>query len=213
MQLVVRLDRAAPPGHTAVCEAAARAVVGLVADERCRPGGLWSAEVGRWLAGRIRKHARRARGAAWERVQDLPGVTVGHAGAQVRALVPTSLDAVPREVAKLQLQGLDLADEPAARPRAIDPGPAGPVVVSITPEPVLSTGKAAAAAGHAAQIAWMAMPDDRRAVWVACGFAVLVEHPAPDRWRSLRTRAQVTVVDAGLTDVEPGSVTALARWA
>ncbi|MDG4829624.1 hypothetical protein O7627_09950 [Solwaraspora sp. WMMD1047] len=212
MQLVIRLDRAAPPGHTPVCEAAARAVVRLVADERCRPGGSWGGEVTRWLAGRIRKHARRAKGAAWERVQELPGVTVNHAGAQVRAVVPTSLDAVPHQLAKLQLQGLDLADEPTARHSAIDAEPAGPVVVSITPEPVLSTGKAAAAAGHAAQIAWMTMPDDRRAVWAAAGFAVRVEHPAAERWRSLRARAQVTVTDAGLTDVQPGTVTALARW-
>ncbi|MFF5219482.1 peptidyl-tRNA hydrolase [Micromonospora sp. NPDC000442] len=213
MQLVVRLDRAAPPGHTAVCEAGALAVVRLVSDERCEPGGSWSAPVARWLAGRIRKHARRAKGAAWERAQELPGVTTSHADAQVRALVPTPLDAVPREIAKLQMQGLDLADHPAARPQAIDAEPNGPVVVSITPEPVLSTGKAAAAAGHAAQIAWMEMAGDRRAMWVASGLAVQVEHPALQRWRSLRSRAQVTVTDAGLTDVDPGTVTALARWA
>ena len=211
MQLVARVEKGAPPTRTAVCEAAAVAVVRLLADERARPGGEWAPQVRRWTDGRIRKHCRRARGVAWERVGELPGVTAEVAGAEVRALVPTALDELPREVAKLQLSGSELAD-PDARP-AVDPVPRGPVVVSLCPEPFLPLGKAAAAAGHAAQVTAVRMPAERGALWAGAGFPVVVEHPDLARWTHLRSRAPVAIVDAGFTVVAPGTCTALARWA
>jgi peptidyl-tRNA hydrolase len=211
MQLVARVERADPPTRTAVCAAAATAVVRLLADERAMPGGEWSAQVQRWLDGRIRKHCRRARGVAWERVQELPGVTAEAGGACVRALVPTSTSDIPREVAKLQLSGREL-DDPDARP-VVDPEPGGPVVVSISPDPVLPLGKAAAAAGHAAQLAAMRMPASRLAGWADAGFPVAVEHPDRARWAALRALAPVEVLDAGLTAVPAGTCTALAHWA
>jgi peptidyl-tRNA hydrolase len=211
MQLVVRIEKATPPGRTAVCEAAATAVVRLLADERALPGGEWFPRVERWMGGNIRKHCRRARGVAWERVAALPGVTAEVAGARVRALVPSSTAEIPREVAKLQLSGREL-DDPGVR-TAVDPEPDGPVVVSISPDPVLPLGKAAAAAGHAAQLAAMRMPDGRLAAWSRLGFPVTVEHPDRARWARLRRVAQVEVVDAGLTAVPAGTCTAIARWA
>jgi peptidyl-tRNA hydrolase len=211
MQLVARVERAAPPSRTAVCEAAATAVVRLLADERALADGEWSGQVQRWLDGAIRKHCRRARGVAWDRVQALPGVTAEVTGAAVRALVPTSTADTPREVAKLQLSGREL-DDPDARP-TVDPEPDGPVVVSICPDPALPLGKAAAAAGHAAQLAAMRMPAGRRATWVEAGFPVIVEHPDRARWARLRPLAPVEVVDAGLTAVPAGTCTAIARWA
>ena len=48
--------------------------------------GPWQERVDRWNRGPIHKHARRARGVAWDRVQTLDGVTADHDGAQVRAL-------------------------------------------------------------------------------------------------------------------------------
>jgi len=211
MQLVARVERAAPPTRTAVCEAAATAVVRLLADDRALPGGEWFPQVARWLDGAIRKHCRRARGVAWDRVQALPGVTAEVGGACVRALVPTSTDEIPREVAKLQLSGREL-DDPDPR-TVVDPEPAGPVVVSISPDPVLPLGKAAAAAGHAAQLAAMGMLAERLAVWAAADFPVTVEHPDRARWARLRPVAPVEVVDAGLTAVPAGTCTAIARWA
>ncbi|MGY1708865.1 peptidyl-tRNA hydrolase [Geodermatophilus sp. SYSU D00758] len=211
MQLVARIERSAPPTRTAVCEAAAVAVVRLLADERARPGGEWSPQVRRWADGRIRKHCRRARGVTWERVRALPGVTAEVAGAQLRALVPTATDGIPREVARLPLSGREL-DDPDAR-RVADPSPGGSVVVSICPEPPLPLGKAAAAAGHAAQLTAARLPGDRLAAWAEAGFPVVVEHPDPARWAELRGHAPVQVVDAGLTAVAPGTCTALARWA
>ena len=211
MQLVSLVDKVSPPDHSAVCEAAAMAVVSLLADERAQPGGEWSPAVQRWLAGRIRKHVRRARGAAWDHAQDLAGVTVSHAGAQVRAFVPMSTTALPKEISKLQMQGFALADPHVARDVTLVP--LGPVVVSICPVPVLPTGKAAAAAGHAAQLAARDMVESRLAMWAHGGFPVVVEHPPMSAWAILVSTSQVVVVDAGFTEVAPGTCTALARWA
>ena len=71
-----------------------------------------------WVDGRIRKIARRARGAHWAAVQELPGVTVTVGGAQARALLPGPVDDVPKVVARLQIGGTDLPDD--------DPGPPPP---------------------------------------------------------------------------------------
>lgn len=211
LQLVARVEKSAPPSRTAVCAAAAVAVVRLLADERAQPDGAWSADIRRWTSGPIRKHCRRARGVAWERVQGLPGVTAGIDGAEVRALVPSPTDQLPPAVARLQLSGSELDDpEPAGE---VDPPRLGAVVVSICPEPFLPLGKAAAAAGHAAQLAAERMPPARLTTWSGAGFPVVVEHPDAPRWRQLLAHAPVVVVDAGLTTVAPGTRTALARWA
>src|SRR5262249_6302396 len=46
MQLAVRSEKAGPPGHRAVCEAAAMAVVALLSDPRAAdPEGEWHASV------------------------------------------------------------------------------------------------------------------------------------------------------------------------
>lgn len=211
LQLVVRVERADPPTHSAVCELAASATVRFLADERAQAGGVWAPAVQRWIAGRIRKHVRRARGAAWQRVQELDGVTVVGGGAELRVFVPCATDAVPVDIARLQLEGLDLSD-PQRRARA-EAVPGAALVVSICPEPSLPTGKAAAAAAHAAQLAAMRMPADRLAVWSAGGFPVVVEHPDPAGWAERRRTAPVEIVDAGFTVVAPNTTTAVARWA
>lgn len=211
MQLVAHIEKTDPPTRTAVCQAAAAAVVRLLSDERALPDGEWFPDVQRWTDGRIRKHCRRARGAAWDRVQDLPGVTVEIAGAQVRAFVPTSTADIPRDIGKLQLTGTELED-PGVQP-VLEPGPGGAVVVSICPDPFLPLGKAAAAAGHAAQLTAMQMPATRLQSWTDAGFPILVEHPDVPRWELLRPAAQVEIIDAGFTAVAPGTCTALARWA
>jgi hypothetical protein len=209
MQLVMRVERVDPPSRAALCEAAATAVVRLLADPRSAYGGPWHPALRQWASGPIRKHARRARGVAWQRVQELDGVTVDRAGAQVRALVPTPVDATPRDVAKLPLTGWE---PELVGPAALDPEPDGPLVVSITGDPEIPLGKAVAAAGHAAQLAWLQLPRRRLGAWAAIGFEVVVEHPGPERWRAVRRSAQVQVLDGGLTVVAPGTCTAVAHW-
>jgi hypothetical protein len=217
MQIVVRFDRQQPPERTPACEVAGRSVVALLTDPRASPDGVWWPEVERWLSGPIRKHCRRARGAGWERAAVVPGVTVTHPDlpdVAARAFVPSPLDAVPAELARLQLSGTEPSDEHPVP--VLDPEPGGAVVVSVTPEPPLPFGKAAAAAGHATQLALAAMPARRARIWIAAGLPVRVEHPDPARWAGRRRPARgegwVQVTDGGLTVVAPGTVTARARW-
>lgn len=208
MQVVLRLERNAVPTRIQLCEAAAAAVVTLIADARSQPGGPWEPSVQRWVDGRIRKIVRRARGAKWEATAELDQVEVDRAGAQVRAFLPGPMDAVPDSVAKLQLTG----SEP---PELGQPAPAHPAGVSIavTPEVAMSVGKTAAQCGHAAQLAWRTMTPSQRADWADAGFPVRVEHPDRARWAELTATAPARVTDAGFTEIAPGTVTTLATWA
>ena len=62
MQIAVRYDKVHPPRRIDVAEAAARAVVALLAAPASAPGGPWNQAVNYWRDGRIRKLVRRARG-------------------------------------------------------------------------------------------------------------------------------------------------------
>ena len=93
MQIAVHYDKVHPPRRIDVAEAAARAVVALLAAPASAPGGVWSPAVGYWRDGRIRKIVRRARGKRWEEVQEIDGVTVtqdGPAGWGRAARAPSS---------------------------------------------------------------------------------------------------------------------------
>lgn len=210
MELVLLVPRTNPPSRAALCAATGTAVVHLLANDLSLPGQPWEPLLTRWMAGRIRKHARRARTTGeWARAIEFPGVTATVDGATVRAFVPSPVTLIPRDIRRLQLSGSELA---LLGPTELDPTLDGPLIVSIAMEPALSLGKAAAAAGHAAQLAWMRMPADRRATWARAGYPVAVEHPSAARWRSLQATANIIVKDAGFTEITPGTVTSIARW-
>src|SRR5437763_984168 len=61
MPIILRIERAEPPGRTPLLEAAAAAALAVCLDERARPGGEWAEPMHAWLDNRIRKVARRAR--------------------------------------------------------------------------------------------------------------------------------------------------------
>jgi peptidyl-tRNA hydrolase len=215
MPMVLRVERAEPPGRTPLLEAAAAAAVVVCLDPRCAPGGEWHDEVSRWVGGRIRKVTRRARGAHWAAVQELPGVTVAVPGAsgpaEVRALVPGLVSEAPREVSRLQIAGTDLPpDEPG------EPIPGLPVVW-LNPVVELTVGKAAAQVGHATMIMAAALPVDELREWHAGGLRCSVRVASERGWRSVldaaaRGRSTVLVRDAGFTEVAPGTVTCAAQW-
>jgi len=202
MPIVVRAEKGAEPTAAAVAEAVATAVVQFLEDPRS-VDGEWHEEVQRWLDGRIRKVARRARGSKWDAVLSLPGVTVAHAGAQVRAFVPGPTDAVPPQIAKLQVAGLDL--EPGT-PLSAAPGI---LAIAVTPHVTMSPLKAAVQVAHAAQLA-VGLADVEG--WRATGFGVRLVRPDVEEWARLSASARVVVRDAGFTEIPPDTQTAIALW-
>jgi peptidyl-tRNA hydrolase len=197
MTLVLCLERP-PAARTPVLEAAAAAALAVCLDPRAEPGGEWAEPVAAWVGNRIRKIARRARGAHWAAVQDLPGITWSVGDAQVRALVPGPVEETPKIVSRLQIGGTDLEpDEPGPPP------PGGPVIW-VDAGLGMSTGKAAAQVGHASMLfaathALTSVP------------AFAVRDAGGAHWAALCAAADrgeaVAVRDAGFTEVAPGSTT------
>lgn len=200
LPLVVRIERATPPERTDALEAAAMAVLSVLDDP-----GDWGEELRAWQAtGKIRKVVRRARGAEWRRVLALPGRTLEHRSAEVRVHPPVPLDGWPKDLARLQVSGTELAD-------GAPPAPAEPPVLWANPDLDMTAGKAMAQAGHAAQLAWWASDADARARWRAAGLAVSVRTATKARFAELSAGGLPVVRDAGFTEIEPGSCTFVAE--
>ncbi|SDG23734.1 Peptidyl-tRNA hydrolase [Lentzea fradiae] len=205
MPMVLRIERVDPPSRTALLEAAAASAVAVCLDPRADVGGEWHEAVRAWVAGRIRKVARRARGAQWEAVQGLPGVTTTVDGASVRSLLPVLVTETPREVAKLQISGSDLpVDEPG-------PVPEGARLLYVNPRVEMSAGKLAAQVGHASMLLAPTLPETELKAWAALDYRCAVRTPSVEEWDSLVGGGDVVAVrDAGFTEVEPGTTTVLA---
>ncbi|HEV2781953.1 MAG TPA: peptidyl-tRNA hydrolase [Actinophytocola sp.] len=219
MPLILRIERADPPTRTALLEAAAAAAVAVCLDPRAEPGGEWHDDVAAWIGHRIRKVARRARGAHWHAVQDLPGITSEVDGAQVRALVPGRVVDAPKEVTRLQISGSELELD--------DPGPAPPgvPVLWLNPTVEMSAGKAAAQVGHATMLLAALLHADNQVdqltSWSTMDCRCAVRTPIPRQWADLHpgndpaaawaSRRLVAVRDAGFTEIAPGTVTVIAQ--
>ncbi|MEU9451398.1 aminoacyl-tRNA hydrolase [Streptomyces sp. NPDC048277] len=205
LPLVVRIEKSAPPGRTDALETAARAVLTLLSDERALRDGEWAQAVRDWEDARIRKVVRRARGAEWRRAGELPGITLTGKAAEVRVFPPVPLDGWPKDLAKLQVSGTELDDpEPPADADRTQP------VLWMNPELEMSAGKAMAQAGHGAQLAWWALPEEERAAWRDAGFPLAVRTADPAEWRELTGGGLPLVRDAGFTEIRPGSATVIA---
>ncbi|GAA3066824.1 aminoacyl-tRNA hydrolase [Streptosporangium carneum] len=203
LPLVVRIERATPPERSDALEAAALAVLTLLDDPRATGDGEWAEPVRSWETIGIRKVVRRARGAEWRRVLDLPGITVISGTAEVRVHPPVPLDDWPRDLSRLQVSGTDLTD-------SVEPGPRGDVVLWVNPGLEMSAGKAMAQAGHAAQLAWWGSDEAARREWRGRGLAVTVRTAEPALWAELVDSGLPTVRDAGFTEIAPGSCTVVA---
>ncbi|KQV04543.1 MULTISPECIES: peptidyl-tRNA hydrolase [unclassified Kitasatospora] len=205
LPLLVRLEKAEPPARTDALETSARAVLTLLADPRVtEPEGEWAERVAAWEDARIRKVVRRARGGEWRKANELPGITVSGASAEVRVFPPVPLDGWPKELAKLQVSGTDL-DDPA------EPGPVEPgvPVLWLNPELEMSAGKTMAQTGHAAQLAWWRLDDAQRKEWAEAGFRLAVRTAAKEDWAELMAGHLPVVHDAGFTEIAPGPTVAL----
>lgn len=208
MQLVARVEKIDPPTRTDVLTASAQAVVALLDDPRSLPGGEWHEAVTAWTDRRIRKHCRRARGIAWQRAEAVDGVTVAHGTASVRAYPPTRVGEIPPDLGKLQLEGTTELPDPDRVTALMRPD--HDVVIAVSAEPFLPWGKAAAATGHAAQLARVQMGGRKARRWREAGHPLRVVHPDVAGWREALRTADVVIRDGGFTVVTPGTVTAVA---
>ncbi|RDI22527.1 peptidyl-tRNA hydrolase [Rhodococcus sp. AG1013] len=213
MPIVLHIPKIEPPARSALLAAAASATVALCLDERVGPDaggepGPWQHALREWTDSRIRKVARRARGAQWLAACDVDGVTVDVDGAQARALVPGRVGDLDPRIKKLQIGGTDLDHD--------EPGPVDPALPTLWIDASLemTVGKAAAQVGHASMILAGAMPVDRVRQWAADGFRCAVRDADPRSWAALCDEvgrgAAVAVRDAGFTEVAPGSMTVIA---
>ena len=200
LPLVVRIERAVPPSRADALEAAAIAVLRMLAADRPE----WAPALAAWDGQRIRKVVRRARGAEWRRALTLDGLDVEHGTAQVRVYPPVPVEGWPRELARLQVGGTNL-DQPEPPPAV----PAGTPLVLLAPDVEMSTGKAMAQAAHAAQLGWRDIGAQRRRRWSEAGFPVAVRDASPAEWEAAIRRGAPVVHDGGFTEVEPGTATAL----
>jgi peptidyl-tRNA hydrolase len=207
LPLVVRAERADPPTRTDALEAAARAVLLMVTTEEPEwraAVDAWQGNPDAWRGNRIRKVVRRARGAEWRRAEALAGQTVVQRTAQVRVYPPILLDEWPRDLARLQVSGIELADPaPPAAP------PAGTPLVLLSPDVQMTAGKAMAQAGHAAQLGLWSLRPATAAAWRADGFPLAVRVASRGQWAAAMRGGGPVVRDAGFTEVAPNSATAV----
>lgn len=206
MQVVVRVEKDPAPAHTSVLGATASAVaVALAAFTAPEADPDVRARTERWRSGPIRKVVRRARGAGWTRQLAVPGVLVHRAhDVDVAVHVPGPVDQVDPEIARLQVGGLTLAD-----PERLEL-PSAEVHLFLNPHVDLTTGKAAAQVGHAAQLVLQDLVPEQASAWVEDGAPVRVTVADDAGWDRLLRTARVVVADGGFTEVEPGTITVVA---
>jgi peptidyl-tRNA hydrolase len=212
LNLVVRVEKDQLPQHTDLLEAAARATVLLLNDERAST--IWLDAIARWHDGRIRKLCRRARGAKWAATDELDHVELTAGTAVVRAFVPCAVDAQPEQLRRLQLAGTNFTD-------IAPPGLASTdLVVWLNPSIAMSSAKAAVQAAHAAQLVverWKAARPLDVAAWLAHGAPLSVRSADEVLWKFLvettdfhqQETFYVQVHDAGFTEIPAGSLTAI----
>jgi peptidyl-tRNA hydrolase len=129
----------------------------------------------------------------WADVLEQPHVLAGDA---VAALPPRRRSERGPALERLQAMATDLGEPPTEAP------PAGEPAYALDPRLEMSSGKVCAQVAHAAV---MALPD-----WDAANARLY--SPRPEEFDALRDRDDLAarVVDAGLTEVPPGTVTVVA---
>jgi hypothetical protein len=130
-------------------------------------------------------------GGQWDQVLELPHALAGDA---VAALPPVRRSERAPVLAKLQAMSTELEPPPSSAPR-------DRLIYLLNPRITMSTGKTLAQIAHAAVMAADALP-----AWADAGCPAHVVLPSPAVFDAAGG-CIAEVVDAGLTEVAPGTVT------
>ena len=212
LPIVVRRSKTNMARHIDVLEATARAVVTFLDDPRSQPGGDWHEAVDYWRDGAIRKVVRRGDGKKLEDARALGCVSVSFGGdadfapAEAFVFPPGPVEPLPKELKKLQVGGTEFPDEG----ESLVPVAEAVVSIELSPELTLTTGKAAAQCGHAAQLAFEQMPAAMRDRWRDSGFSLRVSTATQAALDA--NEQQISVTDAGFTEVNGPTETVRASW-
>jgi hypothetical protein len=158
---------------------------------------------------RPRKVVLRARGGQWPQLLQRRHALAGAAdGEAVVALPPRGPSQGDELLGRMQAMTSELAPPPDGDHLAHEHD-APPLTYLLNPSVTMSSGKAMAQVAHAAV---MAAERPGLAEWVTGGCGARVRVPAAARFDSLCSGDEplARVVDAGLTEVAPGTVTVLA---
>lgn len=168
-----------------------------------------------WLQGRFRKVLRRAKNASWSNIQEVDGETFDYHGVSVRVLTPTQKNDIPKIVQKAQVSGLEVLPHHSS----FIQDSSHALTIFLNRSLHMSPGKAAAASAHVAQkmfidlMNYAYINNDAKAQkdvesWISAGFPIKVS-TLGSIGEHIAKQATVAIHDAGLTEVESGSITAI----
>lgn len=207
MYLVLHASSSDPPTLGTALRLAARGCLALASSEIANEADHVSA-FDAWHAESFRKVALRTRAKRWEQVSSLAGVEVNEAGFALRALVPIRKSERTRPVADAQAMTLKLpapAGERLRRP--------GEALLLLNPNSQMSSGKAMAQVGHAALIMRDGLDRSMSDSWRQADWAVTIVAPSSSTWAKAAALSRSWGVrDAGLTEVDPGTLTVVATF-
>lgn len=191
--------------ENALSQALAVAVLHFL--DAARENSEWASAVERWKQGRIRKILRRARNAKWDKLANEEGVSTIHNDIEIRVFVPSAMDAIPSAIKKCQVSGITVKENEYLETSEGLPN----LAIFSNRSLEMSPGKAAVACAHVAHLmSEQLLPEDYNE-WKALGFPLwtsTLEQVNP--W--IESFADVVIHDGGLTEVEPGSITAIGVW-
>ncbi|MBD8045190.1 hypothetical protein H9638_15370 [Arthrobacter sp. Sa2BUA2] len=196
--ILLRVDKEEPAAH---CDAiAAAAVAGVLAYANRTGDAAWED----WVTGRFTKTVRRAGPKPFAKLcAQAPSGIVQIGAAEAAAFEPQRYEDMPRALRALQVSGTQLpVTEPA-------PAAAGSPLIILNRDLSMSTGKAAAQAAHALLAWFLELDAGQQQAWAAQPGAAVQE--VPQRGFSAlhgHRGAGPLIVDAGLTEIDPGTATA-----
>lgn len=158
-----------------------------------------------WLAGRFTKSVRRGTAGQIAAAQEDAKAIVGCGEAVAYGFIPSTYEDMSKPLSKMQVSGSEF--ERSGQWIVESEGPA----VWINSDIEMSTGKTAAQAAHGL-FAWvLRLSDEERDHWVENGTPVtFLEVPAKEIKALAKLESAVPIVDAGFTEIDPGTMTVVA---